>query len=263
MASCRGCGDSWTGARAELSCWSWPTTPSGWTAAPWARWRSPPGAWTRNRWCCWSARGGTSLPRALRVTSWSCCCGRCARRTPAGCWMRSRVRRAAEPLPLSDRLTAIMAAQFSALPGSAQHALLLAAVADSSDLQGAGVPGLTADALRDQPDRYAWHLAAAAIDPDERVALLLEETAAQAQRRGGAAAAARALERAAELSPDEGDQARRLLAAAALALAAGQADWVQELATLVLLVTSDPDLRTAARLQIGWALVWSNQHADA
>ncbi len=217
---------------------------------------------------------------------------------------------AAEPLPLSDRLTAIMAAQFSALPGSAQHALLLAAVADSSDLQGAGVPGLTADALapaetaglirvdgsgprfthplvraavyhavpfaeraaahrrtadavRDQPDRYAWHLAAAAIDPDERVALLLEETAAQAQRRGGAAAAARALERAAELSPDEGDQARRLLAAAALALAAGQADWVQELATLVLLVTSDPDLRTAARLQIGWALVWSNQHADA
>ena len=64
-----------------------------------------------------------------------------------------------------------------------------------------------ADSLRDQPDRYAWHQAAAALEPDEHVASLLEETAAQAQRRGGAAAAARALERAAELSPSERDQA--------------------------------------------------------
>ena len=217
---------------------------------------------------------------------------------------------AAEPLPLTDRLTAIMAAQFADLPGSAQAAVLLAAVADSPDLTAAAVPGLSAgtlapaeaaglirvgrsgpqfshplvraavyhavpfaeraaahlriaDALRDEPDRHAWHLAAAALEPDERVASLLEDTAAQAQRRGGAAAAARALERAAELSPSERDQARRLLAAEALALAAGQADWVQELATRVLSVTSDPELRITARLHIGWALVWSNRHADA
>ena len=39
-----------------------------------------------------------------------------------------------------------------------------------------------ADALRDQPDRYAWHLAAAALEPDEHVASLLEDSAAQAQR---------------------------------------------------------------------------------
>jgi DNA-binding CsgD family transcriptional regulator len=217
---------------------------------------------------------------------------------------------AAEPLPLTDRLTAIMAAQFADLPGSAQAAVLLAAVADNPDLTAAAVPGLSAgtlapaetaglirvgrsgpqfshplvraavyhavpfveraaahlriaDALRDQPDRQAWHLAAAALEPDERVASLLEDTAAQAQRRGGAAAAVRALERAAELSPSEGDKARRLLAAEALALAAGQADWVQELATRVLSATSDPELRITARLHIGWALVWSNRHADA
>ena len=168
---------------------------------------------------------------------------------------------AAEPLPLTDRLTAIMAAQSAALPPATQAALLLAAVADSPDLTATGVPGLTAaalgpaetaglirvdssgpqfnhplvrsavyhaapfaeraaahltiaEALRGQPDRHAWHLAAAALDPDERVASLLEETAADAQRRGGGAAAARALERAAELSPSEPDQARRLLAAA-------------------------------------------------
>src|SRR6202021_3427693 len=59
-----------------------------------------------------------------------------------------------------------------------------------------------AEALRDQPDRRAWHLAAAALQPDEHVASLLEATAAQAQQRGGAAAAALALERGAELRPD-------------------------------------------------------------
>src|SRR4029077_6890221 len=140
---------------------------------------------------------------------------------------------------------------------------------------------MIADALRDQPDRHAWHLAAAALEPDEHVACLLEDSAAQAQRRGGAAAAARALERAAELSPGERgqgprllgaaralgpggrDRARRLRAAAGLALPAGQADWVRELAGTVLTLTSDPDLRIAARLDIGWALLWSTRSADA
>ncbi|MCX4426091.1 helix-turn-helix transcriptional regulator [Streptomyces mirabilis] len=120
-----------------------------------------------------------------------------------------------------------------------------------------------ADALRDQPDRRAWHLAAAALEPDEHLAALLVDSAAQAQRRGGTTAAARALERAAELSPGEPDKARRLLAAAELALPAGQADWVRELAGKVLTLTSDPDLRIAARLDIGWSLLWSNRNADA
>jgi len=217
---------------------------------------------------------------------------------------------AAEPIPLTGQLTAIMTARYSALPGPARAALLLAAAADRPDLAAAAVPGLSAgalapaeaaslirldtpgpqfthplvrsavyhaapfaeraaahltvaDALRDQPDRYAWHLAAAALEPDEHVASLLEDSAAQAQRRGGTAAAARALERAAELSPAERDKARRLLAAADLALPAGQADWVRDLAGTVLTLTSDPDVRIAARLDIGWSLLWSNRHADA
>src|SRR6202035_5580818 len=45
-----------------------------------------------------------------------------------------------------------------------------------------------ANALRDRPDRYAWHRAAAALEPDEHVASLLEDNAAQAQRRCGTAA---------------------------------------------------------------------------
>lgn len=120
-----------------------------------------------------------------------------------------------------------------------------------------------ADDLRDRPDRHAWHLAAAALGPDEHVAALLEDSAAVAQRRGGVAAAARAMERAAELSPGDGDKARRILAATRLAHAAGQPDWVRELAENALSVTSDPALRFSARVMICWSLLWSDQYAEA
>ncbi len=216
---------------------------------------------------------------------------------------------AAEPLPLTGRLTASLATRVGALPLETRAALLLAATADSPEL-AAAVPGFTiaalgpaeaagmievdgpgvrfahplvraavyhavpfaeraaahltiAGTLRDQPDRFAWHLAAATLEPDEHVAALLEDSSARAQRRGGTAAAARAMERAAELSTHEEDQARRLLAAAGLARRAGQADWVRELAGRVLTLTSNRDLRIAARSDIGWSLLWSNRNAEA
>jgi DNA-binding CsgD family transcriptional regulator len=218
----------------------------------------------------------------------------------------------AEPLPLTDRLTAVLTSRFAGLPEPARAALLLAAVADGPDLRvaaslGAGPDaralapaeqlslvkvnrtGLQfshplvrsaiyhsapfaqraaahrqlAEALHDQPDRRAWHLAAAALQPDEHVASLLEATAAQAQHRGGAAAAALALERAAELSPDRADQARRLVAAASAAVPTGQGDWVQDLATRALAVTSDPELRLTARHDAAWALAWSGRRTVA
>ena len=219
---------------------------------------------------------------------------------------------AAEPLPLTDRLTAVLTSRFAALPEQTQAALLLAAVADGPDLSAAATavsgPGAQtlapaeqlglikvdrtglcfshplvrsaiyhsapfaqraaahrqlAEALYDQPDRRAWHLAAAALHPDEHVASLLEATATQAQRRGGAAAAALAMERAAELSPDPEDQARRLVAAASAAVPTGQGDWVQDLATRALAVTADPELRMAARHHAGWALAWSGRRSAA
>jgi DNA-binding CsgD family transcriptional regulator len=219
---------------------------------------------------------------------------------------------AAEPLPLTDRLSAVITARFAALPEQARAALLLAAVADGPDLRvaaghGAGPDaraltpaeqlGLVrvdrtglqfshplvrsaiyhsapfarraaahrqlAEALHDQPDRRAWHLAAAALQPDERVASLLEATAAEAQHRGGAAAAALALERAAELSPDPAEQARRLVAAASAAVPTGQGEWVQDLAGRALAVTVDPELRLAARHDAAWALAWSGRRTAA
>jgi DNA-binding CsgD family transcriptional regulator len=95
------------------------------------------------------------------------------------------------------------------------------------------------------------------------VASLLEATATQAQQRGGAAAAAIAMERAAELTPDPGDRARRLAAAASAAVPTGQADWVQDLATRALASTADPELRLAARHDAGWALAYSGQRTAA
>lgn len=83
--------------------------------------------------------------------------------------------------------------------------------------------------LRDQPDRRAWHLAAAATAPDETVAAELESSAARAFRRQGIAAAAAALARAAQLTPDDERRGARLLHAAELAFQLGRQDVVAQL----------------------------------
>jgi DNA-binding CsgD family transcriptional regulator len=106
----------------------------------------------------------------------------------------------------------------------------------------AALAGALDDPLAGEPDadRRAWHLAAAAAGPDERVAAALEQAADRARQRLGHAAAAAALERAARLTPAQPDRARRLIAAAGAALDAGRPDAATALADQGQLLTTDP-----------------------
>ena len=91
-------------------------------------------------------------------------------------------------------------------------------------------------------DRRAWHLALAAVRPDESVVQLLEQTAVRARRRGGLEAACTALARAAELTAEPESRAGRLAAAGQSAWQAGQLIRAAGLLREARLLTNDPIL---------------------
>ncbi|MDQ1460904.1 MAG: hypothetical protein QOI08_2388 [Actinomycetota bacterium] len=100
---------------------------------------------------------------------------------------------------------------------------------------------------RTDPVRRAWHRAAATVDPDESVADDLETAAHLAQGRGGSRAAVTFLQRAAELTPDAGRRASRLLAATQAALVGGAPVRAQALLEQAKSVVDDDVSRAQAR----------------
>jgi DNA-binding CsgD family transcriptional regulator len=99
----------------------------------------------------------------------------------------------------------------------------------SSNVERAEAHRLLASAAS-EPLARASHLAAATDQPDEALAVALEDAASGATRRGAFASAAAALARAADLSTDAGGRVRRLISAAQANLDAGDADAATRLA---------------------------------
>ncbi len=94
-------------------------------------------------------------------------------------------------------------------------------------------------------DRRVWHQAAAALDPDERLADALEQAAERSRIRGGHGTAATAFERAGQLSGTSSTGGRRLAAAARAAYVGGQVD---RAADLVARALPDADRPQRSRL---------------
>jgi DNA-binding CsgD family transcriptional regulator len=98
------------------------------------------------------------------------------------------------------------------------------------------------------PTLRAWHLASAAVGPDEEVAAALDEAARISRRIGAPAAAALASARAAELTPDPRAKLTRLVAAAADHADSGRVDEARERAVEAEALGPDEDV--AARLRM-------------
>ena len=111
-----------------------------------------------------------------------------------------------------------------------RHPLVRSAVYQSADVAARhAAHAALAEVLTDDPDRQAWHRAAAAAGPDHAIAADLEEAAGRARDRGGIITAAAAFERAAALTPDLARRGALLLRAAEAASELGNIDLVSRL----------------------------------
>jgi DNA-binding CsgD family transcriptional regulator len=113
------------------------------------------------------------------------------------------------------------------------------------------------------PDRRAWHLAHAAIGPDESVAVELERSAGRAQARGGLAASAAFLERAAALTPDPAQRAARAMAAAQDKIQAGAFEAAVRLLAVAEAAPLDEFQRARADLLRAQLAFAANRGSDA
>jgi len=144
------------------------------------------------------------------------------------------------------------------------HALLRSVAYSEGDLadRRAAHVALAASPQLDVACR-AWHLAAAADGPDEAVASLLEQGAERSRQRGGYLEVARALQRAAELSPDADDAARRFTLASVAANFGGDPSWALALNASAVQRSADPEIVGHAALTRASVLLQSARPDEA
>jgi DNA-binding CsgD family transcriptional regulator len=136
-----------------------------------------------------------------------------------------------------------------------RHPLIRSAVYQDAGVAGRRAAHLAlADVLSDDPDRSAWHRAAAALGPDPDVAAGLEAAASRARRRGAIAVAVAALERAATLTADPPLRGTRLVRAADLAFELGRRD-------IVTRTLREADTSTLGSLDRA-RLIWIREQTD-
>ena len=147
-----------------------------------------------------------------------------------------------------------------------RHPLVRSAVYRSAALQERQAAHLALAAVTDRdldPDRRAWHLAAAAPGPDEEAASELERSAGRAQARGGVAAAAAFLQRAVALTREPARRSERALAAAQTSLQAGAFDTASQLLDLAAAGPLDELQQALANLLRGQIAFASSSGGDA
>jgi DNA-binding CsgD family transcriptional regulator len=134
-----------------------------------------------------------------------------------------------------------------------RHPLVRSAVyygAAGTDLRRVHHALALASSAPESSHRRAWHRAAGSDGPDAEIAAELEEAATRASRRGGDLSASVFLTRAAELTPDAGESAVRLLKAAEADLMSGApARALRKLDEVVPRLATDADRARALRLR--------------
>jgi DNA-binding CsgD family transcriptional regulator len=146
------------------------------------------------------------------------------------------------------------------------HPLVRSAVYGSAPIEQRRAVHLALAEVTDRaadPDRRAWHLAAAASLPDEAVASELERSAGRAQARGGLAAAAAFLTRSVALTGDPARRVDRALAAARANLYAGAFDEALTLLPIAEGGSSNELQQAQAELLRGQVAFSSNIGSDA
>jgi DNA-binding CsgD family transcriptional regulator len=164
----------------------------------------------------------------------------------------------------ADAWPPAQAAGLIALSGGSavfSHPLIRSAIYQSaSPADRSAAHRALAAALQDQPQRQAWHLAAATIGPDDALAKRLESMAEEASAQSRFETAATAWQRAAELSTHPQAAAKRLAMAASAAGWIGQVDRAASLASRALELTTEPAVRVRIRWVLGHALSLTLQH---